>query len=149
LLVVTTDSLIGVQAENQKRNALFPTPARFRWDCVVVDEAHRANNPATRLCKALGMKCFSGPQTFRLMLTATPMENDLKELYVIVKWATGNCILGTAKEFDARFATPIRAGREKNASSVKKQIAKARVKELKEVLDDYICSATSKTTCTR
>ena len=51
-----------------------------RWDLVVVDEAHHLKNRATagyRLLDALKSR-------FLLLLTATPVENDLEELYNLV-----------------------------------------------------------------
>ncbi len=51
-----------------------------RWDLVVVDEAHHLKNRTTagyRLLDALKSR-------FLLLLTATPVENDLEELYNLV-----------------------------------------------------------------
>ncbi len=51
-----------------------------RWDLVVVDEAHHLKNRSTagyRLIDSLKSR-------FLLLLTATPVENDLEELYNLV-----------------------------------------------------------------
>jgi SNF2 family DNA or RNA helicase len=53
---------------------------RRRWDLVVVDEAHHVKHRTTagyRLLDALKSR-------FLLLLTATPVENDLEELYNLV-----------------------------------------------------------------
>ncbi|MBM3457956.1 MAG: DEAD/DEAH box helicase [Armatimonadetes bacterium] len=50
------------------------------WDLVVVDEAHRVTNPRTlahRLVAQLQPR-------YLLLLTATPVQNDLRELYHLV-----------------------------------------------------------------
>jgi superfamily II DNA or RNA helicase len=50
------------------------------WDMVIVDEAHHVKNRTT-----LGYKFVDGLRTrFLLLVTATPVENDLDELYSLV-----------------------------------------------------------------
>ncbi|HET6414109.1 MAG TPA: SNF2-related protein [Anaeromyxobacter sp.] len=51
-----------------------------RWDMVVVDEAHHLKNRSTAGHKLLD----SLRSRFMLLLTATPVENDLEELYNLV-----------------------------------------------------------------
>jgi SNF2 family DNA or RNA helicase len=51
-----------------------------RWDLLVVDEAHHVKNRSTSSYKLLD----SLKSRFLLMLTATPVENDLEELYNLV-----------------------------------------------------------------
>jgi SNF2 family DNA or RNA helicase len=51
-----------------------------RWDLVVVDEAHHIKNRSTAGYKLLD----SVKSRFLLLLTATPVENDLEELYNLV-----------------------------------------------------------------
>jgi SNF2 family DNA or RNA helicase len=57
-----------------------PLVQQGRWDLVVVDEAHHLKNRGTagfRLVDSLRSR-------FLLLLTATPVENDLEELYNLV-----------------------------------------------------------------
>ncbi|MFO0576456.1 MAG: SNF2-related protein [Polyangia bacterium] len=50
------------------------------WDLLIVDEAHRLKNRST-----LGWKLVDGCKSrFLLLVTATPIENDLEELYNLV-----------------------------------------------------------------
>lgn len=50
------------------------------WDLVIVDEAHHVKNRATA-----GWKLIDGLRSrFLLLLTATPIETDLEELYSLV-----------------------------------------------------------------
>ncbi len=51
-----------------------------RWDLVVVDEAHHLKNRTTAGYRLLD----SLKSRFLLLLTATPVENDLEELYNLV-----------------------------------------------------------------
>ena len=71
------------------------------WDLVIVDEAHRlANNKtlAHQLVHALQRR-------YLLLLTATPVQNDLRELYNLVTLLRPGQ-LGGYRAFRARFIDP-------------------------------------------
>ncbi|XP_042305737.1 chromodomain-helicase-DNA-binding protein 1-like [Sceloporus undulatus] len=53
---------------------------RFKWACLVVDEAHRLKNQDSLLHKTLSE--FS--TDFSLLLTGTPIQNSLQELYSLL-----------------------------------------------------------------
>ncbi len=57
-----------------------PLVASRPWDLVIVDEAHRVKNRATAGWKLVNTLT----SRFLLLLTATPVENDLDELYSLV-----------------------------------------------------------------
>ncbi|HTP24991.1 MAG TPA: SNF2-related protein [Anaeromyxobacteraceae bacterium] len=78
--------------------------ARVRWDLAVIDEAHRLRNAYRRdhktgqaLRKAL-RKCP------KLLLTATPLQNDLMELLGLTG-LIDDALLGSEDAFRAQFAT--------------------------------------------
>lgn len=50
------------------------------WDMVIVDEAHRLKNRTTLAWKFVNQI----QKTYLLLLTATPIQNDLRELYNLV-----------------------------------------------------------------
>jgi SNF2 family DNA or RNA helicase len=65
-----------------KRSLADPLLARH-WDLVIVDEAHMLKDAGT-----LGYKfVFALKRTFTLLLTATPVQNDLRELYNLITLA--------------------------------------------------------------
>ncbi len=67
------------------------------WDVVVADEAHRLKNPRSAsagLARALRTRSL-------LLLTATPIENRLADLFQLVSLVRPG-LLGSAKEFRAR-----------------------------------------------
>ena len=67
------------------------------WDLVVIDEAHRAKNPSTassRLVRDLRARHL-------LLLTATPVENRLADLFNLASLVAPG-VLGTAKQFRSR-----------------------------------------------
>ena len=69
------------------------------WDVVVVDEAHRVRNPRSasgRLARGLRTRHL-------LLLTATPVENRLEDLFQLVSLVSPG-LLGTAAEFRRQYA---------------------------------------------
>jgi len=80
------------------------------WDMLIVDEAHRLKNSNTQNWKfvnALEKKYF-------LMLTATPVQNDLKELYNLITLLKPGQ-LGTYSSFRQRFVVDKRTPRDPEA----------------------------------
>ncbi len=71
------------------------------WDLVVVDEAHHLRTATSRSHKLVK----SLPRKFLLLLTATPVQNQLMELYHLINLLQPGT-LGTAADFRARFVQP-------------------------------------------
>lgn len=73
------------------------------WDLVVIDEAHRLRNvyrPDNRIGKALKGALANAP---KVLLTATPLQNSLMELYGLVS-LIDDYTFGDAKSFRAQYA---------------------------------------------
>jgi SNF2 family DNA or RNA helicase len=73
------------------------------WDLVVIDEAHRLRNvyrPDNRIGKALKGALANAP---KVLLTATPLQNSLMELYGLVS-IIDDYAFGDAKSFRAQYA---------------------------------------------
>ena len=67
------------------------------WDLVIADEAHRLKNArsaSARLVRGLRAR-------YMLLLTATPIENRLADLFALVSLVRPG-LLGAAAEFRAR-----------------------------------------------
>jgi SNF2 family DNA or RNA helicase len=71
---------------------------RERWDLVIVDEAHKCKNHRSARYKLLQRV----QRNYLLLLTATPLQNDLRELYNLVTLLRPGH-LGTWKEFKKLF----------------------------------------------
>jgi SNF2 family DNA or RNA helicase len=71
------------------------------WDLVIVDEAHHLRNRESQAWQAVNAL----PRQFLLLLTATPVQNSLEELYNLVTLLQPGQ-LPTPKEFRARFFDP-------------------------------------------
>jgi SNF2 family DNA or RNA helicase len=70
------------------------------WDLVVADEAHRMRSSSSASGKLVRMLTAR----FLLLLTATPVENRLQELYEMISLVAPG-LLGTPAQFRARYAT--------------------------------------------
>ncbi len=69
-----------------------------KWDMVIVDEAHHLRNRSTQLWR------FASElqKQFILLLTATPVQNNLEELFNLVTLLEPG-LLSTAKHFQRQF----------------------------------------------
>ncbi len=73
------------------------------WDLVVIDEAHRLRNvyrPDNRIGRALKGALANAP---KVLLTATPLQNSLMELYGLVS-LIDDYAFGDAKSFRTQYA---------------------------------------------
>ncbi|GJM86938.1 hypothetical protein PR202_ga02842 [Eleusine coracana subsp. coracana] len=94
-------------------------------DLLICDEAHRLKNDQTLTNKALA----SLPCTRRILLSGTPMQNDLEEFFAMVNF-TNPGVLGDASYFRRYYEAPIICGREPNASAEEKKLGSERSAEL-------------------
>lgn len=75
---------------------------RVPWDLVVVDEAHRLRNvykPANKMAKGIREATAHAP---KLLLTATPLQNSLLELYGLAS-VIDEHVFGDLPSFRERF----------------------------------------------
>lgn len=75
---------------------------RVEWDLVVIDEAHALRN-VYRTNNKTGATLKTGLQRFKkLLLTATPLQNDIKELYGLIS-IIDNGYFGSLSSFTAQY----------------------------------------------
>ncbi len=77
------------------------------WCTVVLDEAHTIKNRDTQTSKtAMNLQA-----DFRLMLTGTPLQNHLSEIWNLFQFANPG-LLGSYQQFTDRFILPIERDRD-------------------------------------
>lgn len=81
-----------------KQSAHLAVTRALHWDLLVVDEAHYLRNRTSQAWQAVNEL----PRQFLLLLTATPVQNSLEELYNLVTLLQPGQ-LPSPKEFRARF----------------------------------------------
>ncbi len=86
-----------------KQPAHLEIARAVNWDLVIVDEAHHLRNRDSQAWQAVNAL----PRQFLLLLTATPVQNSLEELYNLVTLLQPGQ-LPSPKEFRARFLDPKR-----------------------------------------
>ena len=67
-------------------------------ELLICDEAHKLKNAESGLAQSLSLL----PAKKRVLLSGTPMQNELIEFYNMVNFCNPN-ILGTAMEFRKRY----------------------------------------------
>lgn len=92
-----TDLLIA-SIDTAKRSPHREIIQRLHYDILVVDEAHKLKNASSQNYKFIN----SIRRKHCLMLTATPVQNDLKELYNLINLIRPGQ-LGTYREFKQAF----------------------------------------------
>lgn len=78
------------------------------WDCVIIDEAHRLRNVwrGKDSAKIAWNIRDAFKNTPKLLLTATPFQNNLMELYGITSFIDDK-LLGTPYSFKKKFVEPL------------------------------------------
>jgi len=79
--------------------------AEVQWDTAVLDESQAIKNPDSQVARAAHRLRAS----FRVVLTGTPIENRLDDLWSQLHF-TNPGLLGGRSDFVAKFAKPIAAG---------------------------------------
>ncbi|RLV95746.1 Transcription regulatory protein SNF2 [Spathaspora sp. JA1] len=76
--------------------------SRIRWIHMIIDEGHRMKNASSKLSETLSHSYHSD---YRLILTGTPLQNNLPELWALLNFVLPK-IFNSVKSFDEWFNTP-------------------------------------------
>ena len=107
-------------------------------DIIIADEGHRlktAQNKAAQAIKSLNTQR-------RVILSGTPIQNDLSEFYVMVDFVNPG-LLGKYSTFRREFENPIIRSRQPGASPKDIEKGKARTEELGAVTSMFIIRRTA------
>eukprot|EP00981_Chlorochromonas_danica_P009089 scaffold2486_cov169-Ochromonas_danica.AAC.8 len=102
-------------------------------DLLICDEAHKLKNAESGLAKSLTLL----PARKRILLSGTPMQNELTEFFNMVNFCNPN-VLGTLSEFRKRYERPILAAREPDALESEISEANKLQKELSTIVNEFI-----------
>ena len=71
---------------------------KFKWEYIVVDEAHKIKNEESQISKRLRQL----DSRYRLLLTGTPLQNNLHELWSLLNFLLPE-IFSSSDAFDEMF----------------------------------------------
>jgi superfamily II DNA/RNA helicase len=113
--------------------------AQIDWDLVVIDEAHRLRNshkPGNKTGKALKAGMRGAP---KLLLTATPLQNSLTELFGLLSLLDEQ-LLGPEEAFRAHFPIDAEHGglTDAAAADLKTRIAPVVQRTLRRQVREYV-----------
>ena len=110
----------------------------IRYDVLIVDEGHKAKNINTELRKNMMRVTV---KNHRILLTGTPLQNNLQEL-----WSIFDCvqpgIFESFQKFTKEFAVPIEKGLTKDASAVQKSKSKILSEKLRKIYQPHFLRRT-------
>jgi SNF2 family DNA or RNA helicase len=126
-----------------RRAPLRDAVTETAWDLVIVDEAHRVKNPhsaSARLVRTLRTR-------YLLLLTATPVENRLDDLFQLVNLVRPGQ-LGTPKEFRARHG-PAKTSAEpaRNMADLQARLREVMVRHRRSELASMLPRRLAETLC--
>ncbi|XP_077092868.1 DNA excision repair protein ERCC-6 isoform X2 [Siphateles boraxobius] len=106
---------------------------KYDWHYVILDEGHKIRNPNAGVTMAC--KQFRTPHRF--ILSGSPMQNNLKELWSLFDFVFPGK-LGTLPVFMEQFSVPITMGGYSNASPVQVQTAYKCACVLRDTINPYL-----------
>jgi DNA repair and recombination RAD54-like protein len=103
-------------------------------DLLVCDEAHRLKNSENQTSRALN----SLPVRRRILLTGTPMQNNLEEFFAMVDFTNPGVLAPSSEDFRKRMLAPILRGREPDASDAQKRKMMQIQNDMSSIVNDFI-----------
>lgn len=103
------------------------------WEYAVLDEGHKIRNPNT----AITIYCKELRTHNRIILSGTPMQNNLTELWSLFDFVFP-MRLGTLVSFRQQFEFPIKQGGYANASNLQVETAMKCAETLKDTISPYL-----------
>ncbi|EHB16386.1 DNA repair and recombination protein RAD54B, partial [Heterocephalus glaber] len=109
----------------------------IKFDLLICDEGHRLKNSAIKTTTALiSLSCEK-----RIILTGTPIQNDLQEFFALIDFVNPG-VLGSLASYRKIYEEPIVMSREPSASEEEKELGERRAAELTRVTGLFILRRT-------
>ncbi|KAI1617508.1 adenosinetriphosphatase [Exophiala viscosa] len=111
-----------------------PVLSKIKWVHMIVDEGHRMKNANSKLSSTITQYYTT---RFRLILTGTPLQNNLPELWALLNFVLPT-IFKSVKSFDEWFNTPFAntGGQDKMELSEEEQLLV--IRRLHKVLRPFL-----------
>ncbi|XP_078143332.1 DNA repair and recombination protein RAD54B [Centroberyx gerrardi] len=110
---------------------------KVEFGLVICDEGHRLKNSSIKTSSALsGLSC-----TRRVILTGTPVQNDLQEFYAIIEFVNPG-ILGSSTAYRKVYEEPILRSRQPSCTEEERVLGEERAAELSRLTGMFILRRT-------
>ncbi|XP_037798224.1 DNA repair and recombination protein RAD54B-like [Penaeus monodon] len=109
----------------------------YNFDILLCDEGHRLKNANI---KTTSLLCSLNTRK-RIILTGTPIQNDLQELYALVDFVNPG-VLGTSSSFRRIYEEPIIAYQQPMATDSEKELGETRAAQLNRTTSLFILRRT-------
>ncbi|XP_052351538.1 DNA repair and recombination protein RAD54B isoform X2 [Oncorhynchus keta] len=110
---------------------------KLEFGLVICDEGHRLKNSSIKTSSALsGLSC-----TRRVILTGTPVQNDLQEFYSIIEFVNPG-ILGSSAAYRKVYEEPILRSRQPICTEEERVLGEERAAELSRLTGLFILRRT-------
>lgn len=106
-----------------KQPAHLAVAREVHWDLLIVDEAHYLRNRTSQAWQAVDAL----PRQYMLLLTATPVQNSLEELYNLVTLLKPGQ-LPPPREFRARFLDPENPHRPRDPEELRRLLGQVMIR---------------------
>ncbi|NXA45483.1 RA54B protein, partial [Nothocercus julius] len=107
------------------------------FNLLICDEGHRLKNSSIKTTTALtSLSCER-----RIILTGTPIQNDLQEFYALIEFVNPG-ILGSLSTYRKIYEEPIVRSREPSATKEEKELGETRAAELTRLTGLFILRRT-------
>lgn len=120
-------------ASYQRAVGHAPEILKISWDLVIVDEAHNVKNHATAVHQLLRQL----DRTFMLLLTATPLQHSLRDLYDLVTLLRPGQ-LGTWRQFQREYVQGGDPRRASNTDALREFMSQVMIRTRRSSVSDVI-----------
>jgi DNA repair and recombination protein RAD54B len=107
---------------------------------LVCDEAHRLKSAGGNQTIAALQGC---PARRRVLLTGTPIQNDLGEFFAMVDFCCPGALGSDVRAFQRLYQQPIERGTDKTASQAERALGEARAAELQRATAAFVLRRTA------
>uniref|UniRef100_M3XIU9 RAD54 homolog B n=1 Tax=Latimeria chalumnae TaxID=7897 RepID=M3XIU9_LATCH len=109
----------------------------IEFNLIICDEGHRLKNSSIKTsCALLSLPCER-----RIILTGTPVQNDLQEFYAIIEFVNPG-ILGSSCTYRKIYEEPIIKSQQPSATKEEKHLGEERASELARLTGLFILRRT-------
>ncbi|KAK3871160.1 hypothetical protein Pcinc_023686 [Petrolisthes cinctipes] len=109
----------------------------LKFDLMICDEGHRLKNANIKTASLLGsIGCKR-----RVLLTGTPLQNDIQELYALVEFVNPG-VLGSSASFRHVYEDPIVASQQPQSTEEERQLGTSRAAQLNRITSMFILRRT-------